>query len=69
MSKTLNRAAAAAFKSQCPAFSTVLYRNSTKGGALAFKIQPEEGAEKTLDFESSIEVLEELGSLYKMEQL
>ncbi len=37
------------------------------------KIQLAEGvgffAAKTLDFESSIEVLKELGSLYKMDQL
>ena len=29
---------------QCPSFDTVLCRNSTKGGALAFKIQTVGGA-------------------------
>ena len=61
-----------AFFLQCPSFGTVLYKNSTKGGALSFKIQLVGGAlfaAKTLDFESSIEVFKELRSLYKMDQL
>ena len=37
-------AAAAAFFLQCPSFGTDLYRNSTKGGALALKIQLVGGA-------------------------
>ena len=46
MAKKLNKnlAAAAAFFLQCPSFGIVLYRNSTKGGALAFKIQLVGGA-------------------------
>ena len=57
-----------------PFFGTVLYRNSTKDGALAFKIQLVGGANTTSrgsglfaakipDFKNLIEVLKELGSL------
>ena len=47
MAKTrIKPATAAAFFLQCPSFGTVLYRNSTKEGALAFKIQLVGGAFK-----------------------
>ena len=40
------------FKIQCPAFGTVLYRNSIKGGVLYFKIQLLEGAGFSLQNQS-----------------